>query len=77
MKLRVYADVSFRALLVLFVDSVLARRTSWIFEYKNSFLSWLEYKDTIYTNGMSDLLTAVAIAFSASSSYTNWFICIH
>lgn len=63
MKLAVCADIAFRALLVLFIDNVLARRTNWIFNYKDRFVSWLEYKDTVYTNGMSDLLTVIAIAF--------------
>lgn len=56
------ADVFLRAVLILFIDTVLAKRTTWIFSLKDSLISWLAYKDTLYANGLSDELATFTIA---------------
>ena len=58
-------DVFSRAVLVLFIDTVLAKRTRWIFNLKDSLVSWLEYKDISYSNGLSDELTTFLVALGS------------
>uniref|UniRef100_A0A5K3FAV4 RING-type domain-containing protein n=1 Tax=Mesocestoides corti TaxID=53468 RepID=A0A5K3FAV4_MESCO len=62
MRLLEVTDTLFRSLLILFIDAVLAKRISWIFTLKNHFTSWLQYGDTLYSNGISDELTNFFLA---------------